>query len=261
MKRSLSLLTLALMAGVAASSAQAATLLALTGDRTVHVVDADSRKVTKTFQIEGLTAPLAGFDVRPADGMLYGLQNDGKIVTIDMTSGRATMKSQLDQPLPAGATLIVDFNPAADRLRVVGSDGVNLRINVDDGKTTVDGRLRFADGDANKGATPAIMAGAYTNKMKGAKETALYEIDMTTGSLVRQAPPNDGILNTLGKVEGAMRIAAFNIVPDGQGGNMGWVLAGGALSMLDLASGKLKPAGQVTGLSGTPRDLAVAPRM
>ena len=34
----------------------------------------------------------------------------------------------------------VGINPAADRLRVITSDGSNLRINVDDGKTTVDAR-------------------------------------------------------------------------------------------------------------------------
>ena len=43
----------------------------------------------------------------------------------------------------------MDFNPAADRLRVITADGANLRINVDDGKATVDGPLKYKDGDAN----------------------------------------------------------------------------------------------------------------
>ena len=69
----------------------------------------------------------------------------------------------------SGAT--VDFNPVADRLRVIGSDGTSLRVNVDDGKVIKDGSLKYADTDANKGKTPKIMAGAYTNSVKGTKET------------------------------------------------------------------------------------------
>ncbi len=125
----------------------------------------------------------------------------------------------------------------ADRLRVVGADGTNLRINVDDGKTTVDGKLKFAEADANKGATPMILNGAYSNKFKGAKETALYEIDGGTGAYVRQAPPNDGVLNTLGSIGMKPRKAAFNIESDGQGGNTGWLLVGDMLSRVDVATG------------------------
>jgi len=51
---------------------------------------------------------------------------------------------------------------SADRLRVITSDGTNLRVNVDDGKATVDGALKFKDGDANAGKTdgdaPALAA-------------------------------------------------------------------------------------------------------
>ena len=57
------------------------------------------------------------------------------------------------------------------------------------------------------------MAGAYTNSWKGTKATTLYDIDAATGALVTQAPPNDGVLNTVGplgiKLDGPV---AFNIV-------------------------------------------------
>src|SRR3712207_4077884 len=106
----------------------------------------------------------------------------------------------------------VDFNPAADRLRIIGSDGTNLRINVDDGKVTKDGALKFADTDMHKGEKPNIVAGAYTNSYKGAKETTLYDIDGTIGGLIRQAPPNDGVLNAVGKIGMKVEKAAFDIV-------------------------------------------------
>jgi len=41
----------------------------------------------------------------------------------------------------------VDFNPVADRLRVMGSDGTNLRVNVEDGKAIVDGSHKYKEGE------------------------------------------------------------------------------------------------------------------
>ena len=66
---------------------------------------------------------------------------------------------------------------------------MSLRINVDDGKATVDGTLKYADADANKGKTPRVTAAGYSNSFAGTKETALYDIDAATGAFVRQAPP------------------------------------------------------------------------
>ena len=57
--------------------------------------------------------------------MLYGLVDDGTVVTIAQ-DGKATMKSKLDTMVAKGVTVTVDFNPVADRLRVIGSDGMNL---------------------------------------------------------------------------------------------------------------------------------------
>ena len=165
--------------------------------------------------------------MRPADGKLYGVTPDGAIVTIDVKTGKWEKKSQLSEALPKGATFSVDFNPVADRMRILSSTGMSLRINVEDGKATVDGSLKYAEADANKGKQPRVIAGAYSNSFAGTKETALYDIDAANGAYVRQAPPNDGILNTLGKlgakVDGTV---AFDIWSDGKGGNTGWLLAG-----------------------------------
>ncbi|MCX7325939.1 MAG: DUF4394 domain-containing protein [Hyphomicrobiales bacterium] len=223
--------------------------------------DSKTRKVTATMMVKGLSAPLAGIDIRPADGMLYGLQRDGQIVTIDLKSGQATVKAKLVQMLPANVALTVDFNPVADRMRVVGADGTNLRINVDDGKTTVDGHLKFADADANKAAAPFILAGAYSNKFKGTKETALYEIDANIGALVKQAPPNDGILSTLGNIGKKPKAIAFSIESDGKGGNIGWLLADGTLGTIDISNGQTTVVGSVAGLKGQVRDIVVLPAM
>lgn len=245
----------------AASTAQAQTIAALVNGSSLVWIDAKAKKVTGSVDLSG-GAKVVGIDVRPADKMLYGLTQDGAIVTIDAKTGTWTKKSQLTEKLPAGATFAVDFNPAADRMRVIGSDGTSLRINVEDGKTIVDGKLRFADTDANKGTAPRVTAAGYTNSVAGTKETTLYDIDAANGVLVRQAPPNDGILNTIGslgvKVSGPV---SFDIVTDGQGGNAAWMVMGDTLYGIDLATGGAKPHGKIAGLKGTVSDIAILPAM
>jgi hypothetical protein len=167
------------------------------------------------------------------------------------------MKSKMSETLKPGVTATVDFNPVADRLRVMGSDGTSLRVNVDDGKATVDGSHKYKDGDANAGKTPKVVAGAYTNSSKGTKATALYNIDAATGALVTQAPPNDGVLNTVGSL--GMPVSgpvAFNIVSSGEDKNDAWLVAGGALYAIDLKTGKATMVGKIEGLSGNLGDIA-----
>jgi len=241
-------------------AAQAAMLAALTGDDTLTMVDTATLKASKQMKVTGIAGKIAGIDVRPADGMLYALAVDGTIYTIDK-AGKATMKSKMDTVLPAGAMATVDFNPAADRLRVIGSDGTNLRVNVDDGKTTVDGKLKFAETDMHKGEAPMIVAGAYTNSVKGTKETALYDIDGKIGGLIKQAPPNDGVLGAVGKLGIMPKAIAFDIEAAADGTNTGWLLADGALHKVDLATGKAIGVGKVAGLGAAARDIAVLPAM
>ena len=72
-----------------------------------------------------------------------------------------------------------------------------------------------------------------------------------------QAPPNDGVLNTVGAL--GMTVngpVAFNIVAIGEDQNDGWLVAGGALYSVDLKTGKATMAGKIEGLSGTLTDIA-----
>jgi hypothetical protein len=257
----LGLLAFTLLAGTAISApASAQTVAALVGDDTLVHVDTKAKKAVKTVKVTGVSGRLLGIDVRPADGMLYAVVSDGSVVTIDPQTGTATAKSKLDAMLPDGVMATVDFNPAADRLRIIGSDGTNLRANVDDGKVTKDGTLKFADADQMKGKTPKIVAGAYTNSMKGAKETVLFDID-ASGAVLRQAPPNEGVLNTVGAMGMAAENVAFDILSDGQGGNSAWAMVGSKLYAIDLASGKGTEAATIEGVSGNVRDIAILPTM
>jgi hypothetical protein len=78
--------------------------------------------------------------------------------------------------------------------------------------------------------------------------------------LVKQAPPNDGVLGTVGSLGLSASVVAFDIGPDGKGGDVGWLLADGTLWRVDLVSGKTTKVGTVEG-SPTARDIAVMPAM
>ena len=244
----------ALVASLLGTAANAASIIGLVDGKTLVWVDPATKKVTGKADIKG-AANVVGIDVRPADGMLYAVTADGGIYTVDVKTGAATMKSKISEGLK-GTITVVDFNPAADRLRVITSDGANLRINVDDGKTTVDGALKYKDGDAQAGKTPKVIAGAYTNSSNPKPAaTALYDID-EAGHLLSQAPPNDGVLNTIGmlgiKLDGPV---AFNIVAKGED-NAAWLVTGGTLYSVDLKTGKATAAGKIEGLTGKLSDIA-----
>jgi outer membrane protein assembly factor BamB len=247
---------------LSAAAAQAAQVAALSGDNTISIVDTGAKKVVKSWKIQGVSGKVVGIDVRPADGMLYALAEDGVLYTVDASTGKATMKVKLETMLKPGTWASVDFNPVADRLRVIGQDGTSLRVNVDDGKVITDGSLKFAETDMHKGEKPNVVAVAYTNSFKGTKETALYDIDATIGALLKQAPPNDGILNAVGKLNVAkFTAAAFDIWSDGAGKNEAWLMVGDALHSVDLSTGQAGPAIKINGVSGQVRDIAILPAM
>ena len=240
------------------SAAQAETIVALIGNDVLATIDSRLGKTTSWTKIEGI-GPVLGIDVRPADGQLYALTNDGIIATVDPASGQATPKSTLEAVLPEGVKLTVDFNPVADKMRVIGSDGTNLRVNVNDGAVTTDKPLTFAETDPASGGTPMVVAGAYSNSVKGAKETTLYDIDGTLGGIFRQAPPNDGILNTVGLLGLDAESVAFDITTDASGANSAMLLAKGNLYTVDLLSGKAVGGKAIAKLPSDVRDIAVIP--
>jgi len=122
-----------------------------------------------------------------------------------------------------------------------------------------DGALKFADADMRKGEVPMVAAGAYTNSVKGARETTLFDIDTKLGALLKQAPPNDGVLVSIGVLGIEAKTAAFDIAADGAGMNTGWLVSGSTLYRVDITTGKAIEAGRIDGLTGTVRKIAVLP--
>ncbi|OEZ50472.1 hypothetical protein JAB1_15870 [Janthinobacterium sp. MP5059B] len=245
--------------GIALNAPAAPIVYGLTDDaRIVTFKTATPNTLDANVAVTGLAAGehLLGFDIRPKDGLLYGISSAGRIVTIDPATGAATVKATLaadaaDATAPytaiAGTAFGVDFNPVADRLRVIGNTGQSLRINVDTGATTTDGAVNRA------GATPAVTAAAYTNSFAGTTATMLFDIDTASASLALQNPPNDGTLVNVGLLGVAV---AGDVGFDIAGGANGLALAAlrtaatgpSSLYRIDLATG----AAVLSGGAATP---------
>lgn len=209
---------------------------------------------SRAVSISGLASgeKVLGIDFRPADNKLYGITSSSRIITINKTTGAATVGGSLNLSLPVGdlaspVTYSVDFNPAADKLRVMNSNGLNLRIDVDKYTTTIDGMLsKTYDmplmGQAPLPAAPAnikIIAAAYTNSFTPKPtSTMLYDLDVANQSLALQNA-NAGTFTYQGQTTPAFTNASMDII----GGSNGLPLIGlrdtGATSLfsINLATG------------------------
>jgi len=239
-----------------AGTASAADLWVLSGDNKLAKFSTETKKVSGTWDVKGAKTSLRGIDVRPANGQLYAVGDDNVIYTIDPATATATAGPKLSVALPGKGRAVVDFNPVADRLRLIAEDGTNLRVNVETGEVVTDKPLNYDANGEYKGKTPKVVAGAYTNSYKGTKETQLFNIDAASGQLVLQAPPNDGTLVARGEVAKKIKDAALDVWSDGKGGNQGYLLIGSELHTLDLATGKTTSVGKISGLPKNVIDLA-----
>ncbi len=232
---------------LAASPASSLDLIALT-DRNELVLFADDAPArARVVALSGVQGRLLGIDLRPANKTLYGVGADGTIYVIDPATGAARSQARISVPLEADDRAAVDFNPQADRLRVIGPKGQSLRVNVETGQAIVDGRLAYGPTDRHAGKAPGVVAAAYINSYAGAKQTQLFEFDSANGAFVVQDPPNDGILGTVAPVAlppGATMIA-IDIYTDEKDGYHGYAAISGALHRFDVGSGALTAVGPI----------------
>jgi hypothetical protein len=196
---------------------------ALSDNRLIAFDTSNPAAASAPLAITGVNSSetLVGIDVRPQNGMLYGLGYNPNIGTVQLylinnTNGVATPVGATGQFQSAGGTpmrvgvnansrIDLDFNPAADRLRVVVSNGgatgggQNFRINPNNGQ--------FIDGDFGgpgtvaglnmdgeiKGATFTVQGTAYTNNFPNTGAvTTQYTLDDVSSQIAIQNPPNSG---------------------------------------------------------------------
>ena len=156
---------------------------------------------------------LLGIDFRVQNGVLYGVADKGGIYTLSEKDAKATKVGFLSIPLQ-GNVFGVDFNPAANALRVISDAGQNLRqpfpaaaADGTFGATPTQGAT-VADGGLTNPATPpattpapatGVTGAAYTNNdLDAATATTLFDIDTVLDRVALQSPANAGTLAPTG---------------------------------------------------------------
>lgn len=193
---------------------------------------------------------LVGIDFRVARGVLYALSARGRLYTLDTKTGRLAPVGNGPLVTLQGERFGVDFNPVADRVRVVSDSGQNLRLHPDTGA------LAATDPLLN-GAGPFRVAGAaYTYNKNNDKLTTNYAIDLAAGTLLVQGSiegvqpavsPNTGTLAVIGALgTGALDDASFDIA-DIDNTALAALRSGGRtrLHRVDLSTGRATLLGTV----------------
>lgn len=228
-------------------------------------------RILERRPVTGLPAGerLVGIDFRVARGVLYALSQAGRLYTLEIPTGALRAVG----PGPAvvglrGTAFGFDFNPVADRIRVVSNTGQNLRLHPDtgaavDGDPAVDGvqpdpALRYAWSDVHAGRAPDIAGAAYTYNTQDSKITTNYAIDRALGVLVMQGSregatpvvsPNTGQLRTVGSLGlPPLLDVAFDISDVGNTALIAvrtTVDSQTHLHLVDLRTGATRPLGKV----------------
>lgn len=201
------------------------TVWVLTHDHQLVQVAADSpSQVRQRVAVHGLPAgdALVGIDYRVARGVLYALGRSGQLYTLDTATGRVQPVGPRPAAALTGTAFGFDFNPAADRIRVVSDTGQNLRLHPDTGALAATDPTTHRAGPAGQAADPVgLTAAAYTYNTRDASLTTNYAIVPSTGTLVLQGSregttppvsPNTGQLFPVGPLHtGPLATAAFDI--------------------------------------------------
>lgn len=216
-------------------------VIGLTSDqRLVCFSELSPSRLDNIGQVTGLSGDTAliGIDYRVQDGRLYGVGNAGGVYTISTVDGSATLVNNLTVAL-SGTAFGVDFNPAADRLRIISNTGQNLRHNVNTGGTTLnDGTLTYTAPPATPVAATGVAGAAYTNNdLDASTATTLFDIDSALDQVSIQSPANNGILVATGRlgVDSAETLG-FDIYSSLSGGVTAGNRGMAALTFLDGSS-------------------------
>ncbi|MET0964825.1 MAG: DUF4394 domain-containing protein, partial [Nakamurella sp.] len=130
----------------------------------------------------------------------YGVGNKGGIYTLSTRNAQAAKVGQLSVAL-SGTAFGVDFNPAANALRIVSDTGQNLRQPF----PTTGAVTAPAVADTTLAYPPAaatgITAAAYTNNdLSPDTATTLFDLDTVLDQIAIQSPANAGTLAPTGKL-------------------------------------------------------------
>lgn len=231
------------------------------------------QQLLRNVHVRGLPIgdALVAIAVRPANGVAYALTRTG-LYDLDLSGGTAELiGTGLGVTLPTGQ-IGCDFDPATDRLRVVGAGGVNLSIDPYSGAVaSTDTSFAFAAGDVNEGVTADIHAIAFTGRSAPLTTSTCFALESGLALLARVGDPahapgqaRDGALYSIGPVsiDGVISLPSI-LAMTTTGKSTGYAVlqsspTASALFLVDLTSGRSTVVG-TTAAPGFVRALTVEP--
>ena len=247
-------------------------LLAVTVDHElIRFSVASPERIESRQPLQGLPTgdTLVGIDFRVAKGVLFAVARSGRVFTLHTATAQLTPVGDLPLTVTLrGSRFGVDFNPAADRIRVVSDQGQNMRLHPETGALVdfdaatpgvqSDPDLRYAPGDAQVGHSAQLVSAGYTYNTRNDKLTTNFALDARLGMLVTQGSledavpaesPNLGVLHTVGALgTGPLLDAGFDI-SDVRNTALAALRTPAepltTLYRIDLATGAAQPVGRV----------------
>lgn len=138
---------------------------------------------------------VVGLDFRPASGELYALTDMGQLVLVDPMTAETTLVTASIGEL-TGARYDIDFNPAANALRLISDARQNFRMG---SPALVENAQQQALVDGTFGYLQGVVATAYTNVNPGQEGTQMFVISADSRTFFQQNP-NVGLLTRIGEL-------------------------------------------------------------
>lgn len=239
MKRA-KLFIIAALALLPVAAAPAETIFGLTSGGAIFSFDsAAPTTITGLVLVTGLGSnTLVDIDFYPVNGALYGFAASGNLYRIDPFTGAATL--DVSPQMSVGTVQHSDFNPAADRARLLSAGNENYRLTpsvqtpgpANPGAVDFDGNFVFAPGSGS--GTPNLFGAAYTNNFDGTATTSFYTIDATSLYL-NSGSPQFNTLNLVGSL--GLTLSGLNGFDISQSSGLAFLSDADDLYLVNLATG------------------------
>ncbi len=254
-----SLITAAIASGVLAGSSHAITIFGLGAGGQLYSFDSAA-----PGSVSPVGSPLGGgivdIDYRGSNNVLYGISGSGSTYSVDTVAGTSSLLFNPSASL-GGTVTGFDFNPMADRMRIVVGGVNNFRMVPDNiagmtAGTVVNGTA--GDGQFGVPMSVTILDVAYTNPFNGPAGTAFYSVGSNGILYTHTVAPQFNTMTQVGSGFGFIPVAdsAFDI---GQDGN-GYLVSGNSFYTVNLGLGTATLVGtlgqSLTSISAVPEPSA-----
>lgn len=176
----------------------------------------DPSTVTPIGELDS-AGDVVGLDFRPASGELFALTAMGELLLVDPMTAETTQVTASIGDLE-GQRYDIDFNPAANALRLISDAKQNFRLG---SAGLVESAMATALVDGTFGYLQGVVATAYTNVNPGQEGTMMFVISADSRTFYQQ-DPNVGLLTRIGGLFASadtVDVKGYNVFTAADGSN------------------------------------------